>query len=59
MCTVFLFWGQCLPLSYFPTLLLPTFRRIPHFTDPLPYMKLANIKVGLLINFNVERLKKG
>ncbi|MEW6608191.1 MAG: GxxExxY protein, partial [bacterium] len=22
-------------------------------------MKLANIKVGLLINFNVERLKEG
>jgi GxxExxY protein len=30
-----------------------------HEAQILTYMKLANIKVGLLINFNVERLKEG
>ena len=30
-----------------------------HEAQVLTYMKLANIKVGLLINFNVEILKKG
>ena len=30
-----------------------------HEAQILTYMKLANIQVGLLINFNVERLKEG
>ncbi len=30
-----------------------------HEAQLLTYMKLANVKVGLLINFNVEILKKG
>ena len=30
-----------------------------HEAQILTYMKLANVKVGLLINFNVEILKKG
>ena len=30
-----------------------------HEVRMLTYMKLANIEVGLLINFNVERLKGG
>jgi GxxExxY protein len=30
-----------------------------HEAQILTYMKLANIKVGLLINFNVLRLKEG
>jgi len=30
-----------------------------HEAQLLTYMKLANIKVGLLINFNVPRLKEG
>ncbi len=30
-----------------------------HEAQILTYMKLANVKVGLLINFNVDILKKG
>jgi GxxExxY protein len=30
-----------------------------HETQLLTYMKLAKVKVGLLINFNLEVLKKG
>jgi GxxExxY protein len=30
-----------------------------HEAQILTYMKLANVKVGLLINFNVDVLKKG
>ena len=30
-----------------------------HEAQILTYMKLANIQVGLLINFNVEKLKEG
>ncbi len=30
-----------------------------HEAQILTYMKLVNVKVGLLINFNVEILKKG
>ena len=30
-----------------------------HSAQLLTYMKLANIGIGLLINFNVERLKDG
>ena len=30
-----------------------------HEAQLLTYMKLANIKTGLLINFNVKRLKDG
>jgi len=30
-----------------------------HEAQLLTYMKLANVKVGLLINFNVDILKKG
>ncbi|MFQ5931829.1 MAG: GxxExxY protein [Nitrospiraceae bacterium] len=30
-----------------------------HEAQILTYMKLANVKVGLLINFNVEVLRKG
>jgi len=30
-----------------------------HHAQLLTYMKLSNVKTGLLINFNVEMLKKG
>ena len=30
-----------------------------HEAQVLTYMKLAHVRVGLLINFNVEILKKG
>jgi GxxExxY protein len=30
-----------------------------HKAQLMTYMKLANIKIGLLINFNVSRLKEG
>jgi len=30
-----------------------------HFAQTLTYMKLGNFKLGLLINFNVIRLKEG
>jgi len=30
-----------------------------HEAQVLTYMKLANIRIGLLINFNVQMLKKG
>ncbi|MEO6189713.1 MAG: GxxExxY protein [Saprospiraceae bacterium] len=30
-----------------------------HFAQTLTYMKLGNYKLGLLINFNVSRLKEG
>ena len=30
-----------------------------HEAQVLTYMKLANIRIGLLINFNVQILKKG
>lgn len=30
-----------------------------HLAQVLTYMKLANCKIGLLINFNVLRLKDG
>ena len=30
-----------------------------HEAQILTYMKLAKVKIGLLINFNVEVLKKG
>ena len=30
-----------------------------HLTQTLTYMKLGNYKLGLLINFNVTRLKEG
>ena len=30
-----------------------------HFAQTLTYMKLGNFKLGLLLNFNVVRLKDG
>lgn len=30
-----------------------------HIAQILTYMKLSNVKLGLLINFNVKDLKKG
>ena len=30
-----------------------------HFAQTLTYLKLANLKLGLLINFNVKVLKNG
>ena len=30
-----------------------------HEAQLLTYMKLANVRVGLLVNFNVQMLKKG